>query len=49
MKVESIADLNEQYLLVGGDRDELVALRTIIHDAVLIFSFDIEIMFTMHL
>ena len=50
MIVESIADLIEQELLVGHNHDELVFLRAILHNAVLIFSFQQrESMFLMHL
>ena len=37
--LESIAALVEQDLLIGNNHDELVSLRVIIHDAVLIFRF----------
>ena len=39
MKVESIEDLIEHELLVWNNNDELVSLRAILHDKVLIFCF----------
>ena len=49
MIVESIVDLIEQDPLAGHNHHELVALRSIIHDTVLILYFDRESIFAMHL
>ena len=49
MILETILDLIEQDLLVRNIHYELVSLRAIIHDMVLIFDFDRKSMFEMHL
>ena len=49
MIVEFITALIEQALIVRNNHYELVSLHTIIQDAVLIFAFDRESMFAMHL